>query len=217
MQKAIVNVIASIKKRRKPDNLLHPSVGTTGQFAMREADKDTIRNLKLSRDTLSPLLLSPDLMINLGYALKIPQGAGGDEPTLEGLLANCDRCGNEFTVKGDAGSLDCCFHWGKLYSIKVPGEKEKKRILSCCSQDKSSKGCAQGPHVFYEKEYDTLHLRFPFLAFEEHDRGLEVVAVDCEMIYTTAGMRLAHVSVIDGAGNVVLDEPVRLEEDVKVM
>jgi hypothetical protein len=37
------------------------------------------------------------------------------------------------------------------------------------------------------------------------------------MIYTTGGMSLARVSVVDGAGTEVYDEFVRLDEGVEVM
>jgi RNA exonuclease 1 len=49
------------------------------------------------------------------------------------------------------------------------------------------------------------------------DTSLEVVALDCEMIYTTAGMTVARVSVVDGSGNQVFDQFVRLDDGVKVM
>ncbi len=37
------------------------------------------------------------------------------------------------------------------------------------------------------------------------------------MIYTTGGMRVARVSVVDSAGKDVLDEFVRMDEGVEVM
>ena len=49
------------------------------------------------------------------------------------------------------------------------------------------------------------------------DTALDIVALDCEMIYTTGGMRVARVSVVDVAGKEVLDEIVRMDEGVEVM
>jgi len=49
------------------------------------------------------------------------------------------------------------------------------------------------------------------------DTALDVVALDCEMVYTTGGMRVARVSVVDGSGKQVLDELVRMDDDVDVM
>jgi RNA exonuclease 1 len=45
----------------------------------------------------------------------------------------------------------------------------------------------------------------------------DVVALDCEMIYTTGGMRVARVSVVDGSGKEIFDQLVRLDDDVHVM
>ena len=50
-----------------------------------------------------------------------------------------------------------------------------------------------------------------------HDPALEVVALDCEMIYTTGGMRVARVSLIDGAGATIFDDFVKMDEGVKVL
>ena len=37
----------------------------------------------------------------------------------------------------------------------------------------------------------------------------EVLAFDCELIYTTAGMSLARLTVLDEAGKVIMDQHVR--------
>lgn len=84
-------------------------------------------------------------------------------------------------------------------------------------------GCAVGPHVFYEKSPEEQHRRHSF-SFSSHppstlaeDAVLDVAAIDCEMIYTTGGMRVARVSVVDGDGKEVFDEFVRMDEGVKVI
>ena len=46
---------------------------------------------------------------------------------------------------------------------------------------------------------------------------MDIVALDCEMIYTTGGMRVARVSVVDSAGKEVFDQLVRMDEGVEVM
>ena len=67
-----------------------------------------------------------------------------------------------------------------------------------------------------------LHRRHPFTHTRPPDasragRTLEVAALDCEMIYTTGGMRVARVSVVDGDGKAVFDECVKMDEGVQVM
>lgn len=41
--------------------------------------------------------------------------------------------------------------------------------------------------------------------------------MDCEMIYTTGGMRVARVSVVDGVGEEIFDEQVKMDDGVEVM
>jgi hypothetical protein len=81
-------------------------------------------------------------------------------------------------------------------------------------------GCVHGPHVFYDSTPEDLHSRHPFSRCRpeaESDTALDVVALDCEMIYTTAGMSVARVSLVDGAGKEIFDEMVRMTDAVKVM
>jgi RNA exonuclease 1 len=103
---------------------------------------------------------------------------------------------------------------------------EKIKTYKCCSMTHPGPGCAHGPHVFYEKTPEDLHRRHPFSlsshpppAFElfAEDSELDVAALDCEMIYTTGGMRVARVSVVDGDGKEVFDEFIRMDEGVEVI
>ena len=78
--------------------------------------------------------------------------------------------------------------------------------------------------MFSESKPEQLHSRHPFSptrpasANEDAiDTALDVVALDCEMIYTTAGMSVARVSVVDGSGRPVFDQFVRLDDGVEIM
>lgn len=44
-----------------------------------------------------------------------------------------------------------------------------------------------------------------------------MAALDCEMIYTTGGLRVARVSIVDGSGKEVFDQLVRMDDGVHVM
>jgi RNA exonuclease 1 len=96
-------------------------------------------------------------------------------------------------------------------------------IRKCCAQPDGSKGCATGPHVFYEKDPALLHARHPFSSSAESCTGpdgqgaLDICAIDCEMVYTTAGSSVARVSIVDNKGNEVLDSFVRLTDGVDLM
>lgn len=64
------------------------------------------------------------------------------------------------------------------------------------------------------QDYDpsTLHARQPFMLtkdFTTSKSPLGIAAVDCELIYTTAGMSLARLTICSGDKKVMLDEHVR--------
>ncbi len=98
---------------------------------------------------------------------------------------------------------------------------QRSRIYSCCSSPAGDGGgCVTGTHVFYESDVETLHARHAFTPTRpptESDTALDVVALDCEMVYTTGGFRCARVSVVDGAGKEIFDELVRMDDGVEVM
>ena len=108
---------------------------------------------------------------------------------------------------------------------------EKRRLFTCCSRPAESEGCERGPHVFYESSPEDLHIRHPFsytrgsgapngdgaVLDAEADTALDVVALDCEMVYTTGGLRVARVSVVDAIGKEVFDELVKMDDGVEVM
>lgn len=97
----------------------------------------------------------------------------------------------------------------------------KSRLYNCCSRPvETGEGCAHGPHVFYEALAKDLHARYPFSFLKpppSPNTALDVAAIDCEMIYTTGGMRVARVSVVDGSGTEVFDEMVRMDPGVEIM
>jgi len=99
---------------------------------------------------------------------------------------------------------------------------EKVKQYTCCSALSASDGCVRGPHVFYEVDPVDLHKRHAFTHTRPPDasrpgRTLEVAAIDCEMIYTTGGMRVARVSMVDGDGKEIFDKCVKMDEGVHVM
>ena len=103
----------------------------------------------------------------------------------------------------------------------VAGEKVKQ--YTCCSALSTAEdGCTRGAHVFYESDPVDLHKRHAFTYTRPPDTSqpgkvLEVAALDCEMIYTTGGMRVARVSVVDADGKEVFDKCVKMDEGVQVM
>ncbi|PWN37906.1 uncharacterized protein FA14DRAFT_105444, partial [Meira miltonrushii] len=148
---------------------------------------------------------------------------GGTQVDRTGEEAKCERCGVNFIVSPLEPDSElrkaCCFHWGKKRFVREGNNMRGPRIprWTCC--DAGSKvGCTLGPHVFKEEDWKTLHRREAFLATETvldsqteaSDQGKhDILAFDCELIFTTAGMSLARITVLEESGKVVLDRFVR--------
>lgn len=100
------------------------------------------------------------------------------------------------------------------------------RDYTAGSSSSRPSGCVRGPHVFKEEDSRNLHERESFISSETLcSRGTDdksnanqthkplqrydVLALDCELVSTTAGLSLAHLTVLDEAGAIVLDRHVR--------
>ncbi|SJL01868.1 uncharacterized protein ARMOST_05192 [Armillaria ostoyae] len=213
---AVIHCAASLKRRQIPDTIHHASVGTTDDLAARAAARNSIKSLRLTRAHLEPYLLSLDTMRTWGYIVDIPGGEGSSEPSREGQTVVCERCREPFLVTPHPVKDECLHHWGRPYSKKTSGQRE--RLYSCCSKSVTeNEGCIRGPHVFYESDPSALHARHSFSSLNSTSSAQEIVALDCEMIYTTGGMRVARVSVVDGTGAEVFDELVRMDDGVYVL
>lgn len=231
----MITAIASIKKRPRPDSVSHPSVGTEGTLAARATELASLSSFHLRASHLQSVLLTPQQMEDYSYIASIPDGPGGDRPSELGNEVKCERCGEQFVVQSNPGAEECTFHWGKPFTSKVQGVRE--RVYRCCLQQASmpsNEGCQKGAHVFYESDPVALHSRHAF-SYTRGSRGVagegdgvnggtigssndvDVMAIDCEMIYTTAGMSVARVSAVDGTGKAVFDQLVRLDDGVDVL
>ncbi|KIO32765.1 hypothetical protein M407DRAFT_211431 [Tulasnella calospora MUT 4182] len=216
-----INVLLSIKKRTPPTTLSHASVGTEGEVNARAAAAKEYPALQLTPEDLQAALLTPDQLVTWGYVTAIPEewGPGGQEPSLTGEEAKCERCETTFAVRPDPDPNECQHHWGRIWAKKLEGKR--KKIYTCCQLEHPHEGCTRGCHVFYETDPATLHKRHAFSPtegpVEEGNQPLSIVAIDCEMIYTTAGMSVARVSVVNAAGEAVFDELIRSSPGVEVL
>ncbi|KIK92710.1 hypothetical protein PAXRUDRAFT_146696 [Paxillus rubicundulus Ve08.2h10] len=221
---AVINSIASLKRRPIPTSTSHPSVGTEEEITARIDARKELDALRLTRPILAQLLMSTDTMQKWGYIVEIPDGEGGSKPSAVGQVMKCGRCSQSYVARSTPTQDECKFHWGRPFSRTINGEK--LRIYSCCSKSTVEDGCSRGFHVFSESDPEDLHIRHAFSLTrppmssgggDSADTALDVVALDCEMVYTTGGMRVARVSVVDGSGIEIFDELVRMDDGVDVI
>ncbi|KAJ3054000.1 RNA exonuclease 3 [Rhizophlyctis rosea] len=159
--------------------------------------------------------------VTIPEADTVMDGGKGKEPAKEkekAELAICDRCKVSFPVRWPLEERDlraCNYHWGWSRTDFNAGSRD--RVYVCCSEKVGSKGCCEGPHVFKEEGYDKLNARIPFADLPEDSAVPNfhpVVALDCEMSYTTIGMELTRVTLINYYGDVILDEIVKPQNHI---
>lgn len=119
--KAVIQCIASLKRRENPTSVSHISVGTEDEVKAKVEAKKSLQSLQLSKDLLEPLIHSKEDLIKWGYIVDIPPGEGSREPSLEGKVTKCERCAQPFQVKRMEEAEECTFHWGKALMTRVAG------------------------------------------------------------------------------------------------
>ncbi|WWD18207.1 hypothetical protein CI109_102657 [Kwoniella shandongensis] len=222
---AIHHAAVSVSRRKPPDTIPHPSIGTLreSRLATEAAEKEKASRLTRSRIDKYCLPL-PDFE-KWRYpdprdgSLTSPDRTG-NEPDAEGTTQTCNRCKIPFVVSSknlDGRFGECHYHYGKTAPERVEGRR--KWIYSCCGRERGEQGCEEGIHVFSDGDEDkALAKRVGFKTVKqcveeakglEVGEGVEVVGMDCEMIYTTAGSSLGRVTIVDENGGILLDELVR--------
>ncbi|GBP15216.1 RNA exonuclease 1 homolog [Eumeta japonica] len=125
----------------------------------------------------------------------------------KGYIRTCCRCNKEYKIdkKGfPVTSEECIYHPNNKYRFR--GEVK----YQCCSQDASSDGCSVAPnHVFEYVDYQNLKGYVKTMHPERELDDYGVYALDCEMCYTTHGLDLTRVTVIDSACKTVYETLVK--------
>ncbi|GAA5858116.1 hypothetical protein JCM1840_001049 [Sporobolomyces johnsonii] len=211
---ACISALARLKKRspaRSADD-----AGTIEDEAERSTKQAEEKEGRLTRERVEQFVHNDETLAKFGYVLEVPDGLGGDKVTEVGSVRKCDRCGKEFTVKGELNETDrqaCQYHYGRMVTEKVSGVRQ--RVWSCCPSV-GAQPCQVGPHVFKDEDPTALHSRVAFVpssslrtSSSNLPSPLDLVALDCELIYTASGMSLARLTVLSPSGSLLLDEHVR--------
>lgn len=127
----------------------------------------------------------------------------------------CCRCGTKYLVSPSGRCLcsePCVYHWGRVLSIPVQGDWQVR--YSCCNAPMGAAGCKVAKQHVQDGRKDNLRgfaKTFPKKEWEAH---AGIYALDCEMSYTTHGLELTRVTVVDTDLNVIYDTFVKPDNEI---
>lgn len=126
-------------------------------------------------------------------------------------LKKCDHCSEHFYLSKIQENTKCQYH-DRRKTVVTKGS-DRTATWDCCSQPVGeSQGCKILPHhVFKAAEPLELHELIPFRKTPEaKESRKQIVGMDCEMGYTTKGMEVIRVTIMDFfTGSVLFDEVVK--------
>ncbi|KAK1338400.1 hypothetical protein QTO34_001516 [Cnephaeus nilssonii] len=168
-------------------------------------------------------LLTQAQLQELGYPFPHPERPGGavlftnqEKPPQDPSRRRCCRCGTQYLVapSGRCERQEAChYHWGRLRPAPAAGGWEVQ--YTCCSAAIGSPGCQVAQqHVRDGRQEDLQGFVRTFAKDLPPGAHPGIYALDCEMSYTTAGLELTRVTVVDSAGSVVFDTFVRPQRDI---
>ncbi|KAJ3303977.1 RNA exonuclease 3 [Kappamyces sp. JEL0829] len=217
----VVSCLLRLRRRVLAEN--DQDVGIDGEWV----DKSPIVSLKppIPLASLFELLMTPDNLRVYGYPLESlldasaletaspadPLQLGSTEAAAVPRQAEvCARCSQKFLPMplDDSNKASCTYHWGRRRT-KITLGIGKDRVWTCCQGDLDSEGCTVGPHVF--KKESTLDTS-KFMQLPHDGAGgsyAPVLALDCEMSYTTGGLELVRCTALDWYGETVLDRIIK--------
>ncbi|CAK9825678.1 RNA exonuclease 1 homolog [Anthophora retusa] len=124
----------------------------------------------------------------------------------------CSRCGQTYMIDKQGFALqpqNCIYHWGRKFTIRGEGK------YSCCQQYGSATGCCDAKtHVWDYTDYENLRGYVKTLPKDAPIEEQGVYALDCEMCYTTQGLELTRITVIDEDCSVVYETLVKPQNPI---
>ncbi|CAI9739765.1 RNA exonuclease 1 homolog [Octopus vulgaris] len=138
------------------------------------------------------------------------------EPYLPSDERFCCRCGKTYRVTSSGRAAvedECLYHWAKPVRRRYGNTIETR--YRCCQAEVGSTGCeVGGTHVHHKNKFDGSSGYMITPDREMPPEGPGVFAMDCEMLYTTAGMEVARVTVVDSECNVVYETLVKPDHEI---
>ncbi|XP_069818627.1 RNA exonuclease 1 homolog isoform X2 [Dendropsophus ebraccatus] len=174
-------------------------------------------------EKLKKYILTPEQLKEHGYPLVHPEKSGRavvfteeEKKNSDSSCKICCRCGADYSVTPSGNCVrqeECVFHWGRLRRQRVPGGWETH--YNCCSGAVGSTGCQVAKQHVQDGRKDNLDgFVKTFEKSNKPEGNPGVFALDCEMCYTTKGLELTRVTVINAQLKVVYDTFVQPDNKV---
>eukprot|EP00079_Xenopus_tropicalis_P012173 XP_002938865.2 PREDICTED: RNA exonuclease 1 homolog isoform X1 [Xenopus tropicalis] len=158
-----------------------------------------------------------------GYPMAHPDKAGKallfnaeEKRNSDSSCRVCCRCGAEYSVSTSGNCVrreECIYHWGRLRRQRVHGALETH--YNCCSGAVGSTGCQTAKQHVHDGRKENLDgFVKTFEKPQPVDGNPGIFALDCEMCYTTQGLELTRVTVINSELKVVYDTFVKPDNKI---
>jgi len=215
-QVAWKQVYARLKKRKSVTSTRNACTLYDLEARRAETERRLLWKAPLTAAELAPLIHSREELTRWGYLTRHPalQPFNPDE------TAVCHRCTTLFTPQTRT-RYPCISHWGKLIgspsNLERPDASADGKVWSCCQNPVGARGCTTHPcHVRKVDNPGQLTAIRPFTTLDPFIKGqhLPIVSLDCEMVYTTNGMEIVRVTLLDDNDRLVFDLLVRPEGEI---
>ncbi|KAF6096636.1 RNA exonuclease 1-like protein [Phyllostomus discolor] len=194
-------------------------------FSLSRPNSPRVEDLKGAAlyDRLKEYLLTEDQLKENGYPFPHPKRPGGaviftaeEKPPKDSSCRVCCRCGTEYLVSPSGRCVreeECYYHWGRLRRNRAAGGWETQYM--CCSAAIGSTGCQVAKqHVQDGRKENLEGFMKTFDKELPEDAHPGIYALDCEMSYTTYGLELTRVTVVDTDMQVVYDTFVKPDNEI---
>ncbi|XP_045432269.1 RNA exonuclease 1 homolog isoform X1 [Pipistrellus kuhlii] len=194
-------------------------------FSLSRASSPRVEDLKGAAlyNRLKEYLLTEDQLKENGYPFPHPKRPGGaviftaeEKLPKDASCRVCCRCGTEYLVSPSGRCVrdeECYYHWGRLRRNRVAGGWETQYM--CCSAAIGSTGCQVAKqHVQDGRKENLEGFMKTFDKELPEDAHPGIYALDCEMSYTTYGLELTRVTVVDTDMQVVYDTFVKPDNEI---
>ncbi|MBN3290206.1 REXO1 exonuclease, partial [Polypterus senegalus] len=174
-------------------------------------------------EQLKEHVLSWEMLRDGGFPVQHPEKPGNaiccKEPKKtvhDAFKRICCRCGATYSVTTCGKHVrkeECTYHSGRVLKRKVPGGIDCR--YSCCEGAVGTPGCETFQFHVHDGQRDNVGGFVKTFSKPVPNNGNPgVFAVDCEMCYTTQGLELARVTVVNPGLQVVYDTFVKTDNEV---